>query len=86
MRHRASRKFWQLYEALPPRLREVADKNFELLKQDPRHPSLQLKKVGRYWSARIGSGHRALAVQEGSVLVWFWIGDHDEYHRIIGRR
>lgn len=86
MRHRASRKFWPLYESLPPRVRDVADKNFELLKQDPRHPSLQLKKVDRFWSVRVGSGHRALAVQEGSVLVWFWIGDHDEYNRIIGKR
>lgn len=86
MRHRASRKFWRLYDALPSALHDVADQNFELLKRDPRHPSLQLKKVGRYWSARIGSGHRALAVQEDSVLVWFWIGDHDGYNRIIGGR
>lgn len=86
MRHRASRKFWPLYESLSPRVRDVADKNFELLKQDPRHPSLQLKMVSRFWSVRVGSGHRALAVQVGSVLVWFWIGDHDEYNRIIGER
>lgn len=86
MKHRASRKFWQLYEALPPPVRDLADKNFELLKRDPRHPSLRLKRVGRFWSVRVGSGHRALAVQDGSVLVWFWIGYHDEYARILGGR
>lgn len=86
MKHRASRKFWPLYESLPPGVRDVADKSFEHLKQNPRHSSLRLKKVGRFWSVRVGSGHRALAVQEGSALVWFWIGDHDEYNRIIGGR
>jgi len=29
-------------------------KNFELLKKNPYHPSLHLKKVGRYWSVRVG--------------------------------
>lgn len=86
MKHRASRKFWRLYEALPAPVRDLADKSFELLKRDPRHNSLRLKKVGGFWSVRVGSGHRALAVQEGAVLVWFWIGDHDEYNRIIGGR
>lgn len=64
----------------------MADKNFELLKSNPRHPSLHLKKVGRFWSARIGTGHRAVAVEQESVLVWFWIGDHDEYDRLISGR
>jgi len=48
MRHFASPSFWELYEELPPAIQEVADKNFELLKTDPKHTSLHLKKVGRY--------------------------------------
>jgi len=51
--HVASPDFWRLYEQLPENVRRLADKNFEILKADPRHPSLRLKKVGRYWSARI---------------------------------
>jgi len=83
--HQASAKFWQLYDALPREIRRVADKNFELVKKNPRHPSLHLKKVGRFWSVRIGAGHRAVAVREGSVLVWFWIGDHDAYDRLLSQ-
>ena len=54
MRHLASRAFWEAYEKLPAQVRELADKNYALLKQDPQHPSLHFKKVGRFWSARVG--------------------------------
>ena len=83
MRHRASRKFWDFYEALPKDVRRLADRNFEILKRDPRHPSLHFKKAGRFWSARIGIHFRAVAVQEGEDLVWFRIGHHSEYDRLL---
>lgn len=60
-------------------MRALADKNYALLKDDPRHPSLHLKKVGRFWSVRVGSRYRALAVEADGDLVWFWIGSHAEY-------
>ncbi len=47
---------------LPAAIRDLADKNFALLKADPHHPSLHLKKVGGLFSARIGLGYRAIAV------------------------
>ena len=84
MRHFASRRFWEAYEALPESVQAVADKNYALLKQDPRHPSLQLKKVGEYWSVRIGLGYRALAVEIDEGLLWFWIGSHARYDEMIG--
>jgi hypothetical protein len=60
--------------------------DFELLKENPRHPSLHLKKVGDFWSVRIGASYRALALEEAGNLVWFWIGHHDGYYRVIGER
>ena len=60
-----------------------ADKSFDLLKSNPHHPSLNLERVNRYWSARIGLAHRALAVRDGDDLIWFWIGEHGEYERLI---
>jgi hypothetical protein len=83
--HRTTPRFWQSYRNLPDDVQRVADKSFELLKRDSRHPSLQLKKVGNYWSARVGIGHRALAVEDGEDLIWVWIGAHDEYERLIRR-
>lgn len=55
-----------------------------MLKQDPSHPSLHFKKVGRYWSVRIGIGYRALARIESESLIWFWIGTHAEYDKLLG--
>ena len=83
MNHRASSRFWALYDELPADIRSLADKSYELLKRDPHHPSLQLKKVGRLWSARVSLSVRVLAVEDGEELVWFWIGDLKEYERLI---
>jgi hypothetical protein len=54
LNHFATPDFWYEYWQLPPEIRELADKNFQLLKRDARHPSIRLKKVGICWSARVG--------------------------------
>ena len=82
MRHYVSPKFWALYETLPKEIRSLADKNYQLLKADPRHPSLHFKKLGRHWSVRIGSHRRALAIQVEGGMYWFWIGTHAEYDKL----
>ena len=46
MKHVASAKFWALYESMPAEIRAAADKQFALLKSDPRHASLHFKKIG----------------------------------------
>ncbi|MBI4572815.1 MAG: hypothetical protein HY713_05960 [candidate division NC10 bacterium] len=81
--HRTTDQFWQRYHALPEEVRERADKAFALLRSNPQHPSLQFKKVGVLWSARVDLAHRALAVGDGDDFVWVWIGSHDEYDRIL---
>ena len=83
MRHFASRAFWEAYSNLPDHVRALADKNYALLKDDPQHPSLHFKKIGRYWSVRIGLRHRALAVEVEDGLLWFWVGSHADYDRMI---
>jgi mRNA-degrading endonuclease RelE of RelBE toxin-antitoxin system len=84
MKHFASPAFWQHYRKLPANIRELADKNFRLLKQDSNHPSLHLKKVSRFWSVRVGKKYRALAVQVDEGLIWFWIRTHSEYDKLVG--
>ena len=83
MRHFASPAFWQVYAKLPDAVRVLANKNYALLKADPQHPSLKLKKVGRYWSVRVGLHYRALAVEKDGDLIWFWIGSHADYDTLI---
>lgn len=84
MNHHASPAFWECYKQLPEAVRDLADKNFALLRADPMHPSLHFKKVGRFRSARVGRNFRALAVEIEDGLLWFWIGNHAEYERLIG--
>lgn len=84
MRHYASAQFWYCYRKLPDPVRELADKNFVLLKSDPRHRSLRLKRVGRFYSARVGLAHRALGIEIPDGILWFWIGNHAEYEKLIG--
>ena len=64
-------------------MQQRADKAFQLLKQDLQHPSVQFKKVGTKWSARVDRGYRALAIATDDGFLWFWIGTHDEYMREI---
>jgi hypothetical protein len=45
--HRATGKFWIHYRQLPPEIQGLADKTYLLLKKNPRHPSLQFKKIGK---------------------------------------
>ena len=83
MIHHAAPDFWRYYRNLAPDIQALADKAFALLKADPRHPSLQFKKAGRFWSVRIGLHYRALGVETDDGLLWFWIGNHSEYERAL---
>jgi hypothetical protein len=83
MKHFADPDFWAAYERLPRAVRALADKNFDLLKRDPWHPSLHLKKIGRFWSVRVGLHHCALAVEVEGSLSWFWIGSHSDYDKFM---
>jgi hypothetical protein len=76
-------QFWRRFDALPEEVQQLARKNFQLPKTNPCHPSLQFKRLGNYWSARVGLHYRALAVEDGSAYVWGWIGTHAEYDRLI---
>lgn len=84
MKHFAGGRFWKAYDALPELVRELADKNFDLLKMDPTHPSLHFKQIGAYRSVRVGLRYRALAVEIDEGLLWFWIGTHAEYDKLVG--
>ena len=76
-------EFWDCYRGLPLEIQRRADKQFALLRENPAHPSLQLKPVGEFWSCRVSEAYRALAVRDGNTFTWFWIGKHDGYERLL---
>lgn len=87
MNHFTLPRFWEAYRKLPKEIQTLADKNYNLLKSDPSHPSLQLKKVGKskqLWSVRVGINYRALGKDTSDGIVWFWIGSHAEYDKLLG--
>ena len=85
MRHFKDPKFKPFYDALPPSVRDLADKSFALLKQDPKHPSLHFKRIkDDLWSVRVGRSYRALASEGKDGFQWFWIGSHADYDRLVG--
>ncbi len=81
--HFATPDFWHCYRHLPPEVRDLVDEKFALLQRDPHHPSLRLKKVASFWSARVGLRYRVLARDRAEGLVWFWIGSHSEYDKLL---
>ena len=84
MKHFASPDFWFHYRKLPSFVQRNADKNYQLLNDNPQHPSLHFKKIREdLWSARVGLNYRALATREGGDYIWFWIGTHTDYDELI---
>ena len=68
--HRTTTHFWRDFEKLPESVQKMARRNFLLFKANPRHPSLHFKKIGQFWSIRVGIAHRALAVEDGEDFIW----------------
>jgi len=81
-----TQKFRQLYAALPESLRRQTQSAYIKFKDNPNHPELRFKCVHpekRIYSARINSEYRALGVLAEDVIIWFWVGSHDEYLRLL---
>jgi hypothetical protein len=45
---------------------------------------LHFKKIGRFWSVRLGLFYRALGVNIPEGVLWFWIGSHADYDNLVG--
>jgi hypothetical protein len=81
--HQTLPEFWESYNQLPQNIRRLANQAFARLKENPRHPSLQFKKVGKYWTARVGLHYRAVAEEVDDAYVWVWIGSHEEFNNRV---
>ena len=85
MSHIAGR-FWKFYDNLPSEVQQHADKAYQLWQSNPHHPSLQFKRIDSQdpiYSVRVDKSYRALGWLEDDTVTWFWIGNHDDYSRLI---
>lgn len=81
--------FRKAFEKLPPHVQVQARKAYRLFRNDPSHPSLEFKQVHPsrpLYSARVSLGYRALCVRDGEDLVWFWVGKHSDYEKLLSRK
>jgi hypothetical protein len=85
---RTTERFRRAFQKLPPNVQRQARAAYRLWKQDPFHPSLQSKLVHSrepIYSVRIGIGWRAVGVRSEDTMVWFWIGSHGDYDKLLSR-
>ena len=86
MQSRTTRQFWRLFSALPLDVQRDAQRAYRLFEGNPSHPGLQFKKLegeDNIYSARIGLDYRALGVMKKDRVVWYWIGSHADYDRMV---
>jgi hypothetical protein len=78
--------FREQFARLPGRIQRQSRKAYRLWESNPQHPSLDFKLVGRHtpsYSVRIAIGWRALGYKHGDTVIWFWIGTHAEYDKLL---
>jgi hypothetical protein len=89
MKSELTDSFIKCFAKLPARVQQTARKNYKLWKQDLSHSSLEFKKLNTketVYSVRAGIGWRAVGVMKNNdTIVWFWIGSHSEYDKLLKR-
>jgi hypothetical protein len=84
-----TRRFWNLFHALPAHVQELAVKYYHLWQLDPHDPSLHFRKLegtDDRFSVRVGDHYRALGKQAGDTMIRVWIGTHAGYDRTISSK
>jgi len=87
MRSKINPRFRKLFANLPVQIRKQAVKSFQQFQVDPGHPSLSFKQVHEtkpIFSARVNDDIRVLGIRNPKdKIVWFWIGSHNEYDKLL---
>lgn len=86
MKSHAPAEFWCYYDRLPAQIQKLAARTFRMFQQDPWYPALHFKPIKRdIWAVRVGDHYRALAKRRPDGWMWFWIGTHEEYNKLVKR-
>ncbi len=83
MKSHLTKDFRDSFSQLSERIKRLARDNYKLWRRNPFHSFKRVGKKYPTYSVRIGVGWRALSFKEGYTMVWFWIGSHSEYERLI---
>lgn len=85
--------FNKAFDSLPKDIQELATAQFLNWKKDPQ--SVMLKPLAstnnEIFSCPVNYRYRALALKtkdesHNPTYVWFWIGSHEDYNKLVARR
>ncbi len=88
MNSHTTKGFWKLHDTLPEQVQRQAKTAYRRFEEDPFHASLQFKQVHDtkpIYSARISRDYRTVGVKNEDEIVWFWIGSHSDYDKLLSR-
>ncbi|MHB8628976.1 MAG: ParE family toxin-like protein [Aggregatilineales bacterium] len=75
---------------MPPEIQRDLYDAYRQFQRDPYYPGLQFKRDNvreNIYSVRIGDNYRALGRRiNADLIVWFWIGTHSEYDKLLKQR
>ena len=86
MRSETTKRFRKAYAHLPEHIQEQTRKAYKLWKKNPFHSSFQFKQIHDtepVYSVRISLSYRALGIKEQDTIIWFWVGSHADYDKMI---
>ena len=74
------------FAKLPSEIQKRARAAYRRFRNDPSHSGLQFKRLHSQlplWSVRITDSYRAVGIRTDDTIVWFFIGTHAEYDRML---
>ena len=86
MNSQITEKFRKAFAELPAAVQKQARQAYRLFIENPHHPSLRFKSIHPtrpIYSVRIGKNYRAVGVREDDDIIWYWVGSHAEYDKLI---
>ena len=86
MNSHTTERFRKTFDELPKNVREQATNAYKLFQENPYHSSLRFKQIHPtrpIFSVRVGLGYRALGLRENVSIIWFWIGSHSDYDKLL---
>ena len=86
MKSHTTERFRKALAEMPVEVRRQAKGAYQLFRLEPYHPSLHFKQVHPsrpIYSVRISAQYRAVGIRDSDDIVWFWIGSHSDYDRLL---
>jgi len=86
VRSRTTAQFRKQLAALPEDVRQHAKKAYRQFRHDPWQSSLRFKQIHPrrpLYSVRVARGYRAVGKRDERGVLWFWIGSHADYDKLL---